>query len=99
MAAGVVERHNSFSGKKNDLFGFVDIVAISDDETIGVQATSAANVQSRVKKIVGLSAARAWLACGSRKVWVVGWRRYKQAIDRKHWRPVVEEVLLEDVSA
>ncbi len=97
--AGVVERHSTFSNKKHDLYGFIDIVAIDDGTTIGVQATSGSNVSKRVQKIVELPTARKWLACGNRKVWVVGWKKYAKAIERKHWRPKLVEVLLEDVTA
>jgi hypothetical protein len=33
------------------LFGFVDVIAVRRDETIAIQATSASNVSSRVRKI------------------------------------------------
>ena len=46
---GKVERQ---TGKiKRDLFGFGDFVALKGDDTVLVQATSASNFASRVKKI------------------------------------------------
>jgi hypothetical protein len=47
----VVEQHNTFSGQKTDLFGFIDIIALRDGETLGVQVTSAANMANRINKI------------------------------------------------
>lgn len=88
-AAEVVERHNHFSGKKHDLFGCLDIVAIQGPLTIGIQATSGANVAARVAKIKLLAGARSWLDGGRRELWVVGWRKYKSAVDKKYWRPYV----------
>lgn len=47
----VVERFNSFTKQRKDLFGFVDIVAIREGETVGVQTTSGSNMAARIKKI------------------------------------------------
>jgi carbonic anhydrase len=49
--AEVVERWNPHARVRNDLFGFIDIVALRDDITLGVQTTSNGNVSARVKKI------------------------------------------------
>jgi hypothetical protein len=47
-----VERWNSHAGVYNDLFGFIDILAINDDgDVLAVQATSRTNVASRIRKI------------------------------------------------
>jgi hypothetical protein len=48
---GIVEKWNQFSKTRHDLFGFVDLVAIRDGETLGIQATSYSNIAARVKKI------------------------------------------------
>ena len=45
----VVEKWNSFTKTKKDLFGFIDILAIKRDETLAVQAT-ASGVSARLKK-------------------------------------------------
>lgn len=57
-----------------DLFGFIDILAVKDGETHGIQVTSGSNVAARVKKIEDsehLSALREaeW------RIWVMGWRK------------------------
>ena len=49
--AAVVERWNQFSGRRQDLFGFIDVLGVGPDGTIAVQATSYANVSARVRKI------------------------------------------------
>jgi len=49
--AAVVEHWNPHARVRNDLFGFIDVVGVRRDETIGVQATTAPNVSSRVHKI------------------------------------------------
>ena len=47
----VVERWNPHAQVRQDLFGFIDVLAVRRDETLAVQATSAANVAARVRKI------------------------------------------------
>lgn len=52
MTAEVVERFNSFTKTRKDLYGFVDIVAVAEDRGIWfVQATSTDNMAARVHKI------------------------------------------------
>jgi carbonic anhydrase len=47
----VVEHWNPHAGIRQDLFGFVDVLAVRRGETLAVQTTSAANVSARVRKI------------------------------------------------
>lgn len=49
--AEVVERWNPHARKRQDLWGFVDVIALRGTETLAIQATSATNVSSRVTKI------------------------------------------------
>jgi len=46
-----VERWNPHARIRQDLFGFIDVIAVRRDETLAVQATSLANVAARVRKI------------------------------------------------
>ena len=45
-----VVEHWAF-GRRHDLWGFCDILAIRDDEVLAVQVTSRGNVSARVRKI------------------------------------------------
>ena len=68
----VVEKYNPHARIRQDLFGFVDILALRDGETLAVQATSRSNISARVNKIAeheNLAAVRkaGWLI----QVW--GW--------------------------
>ena len=70
----VVEHWNPHARIRQDLFGFIDILALHGSETIAVQSTSWANVPARVRKIAEsehLSAVReaGW------KILVHGWRK------------------------
>lgn len=48
----IVEKFNSFDQKRHDLFGFIDILAIKDNETLGIQATSYGHGAKRKNKIL-----------------------------------------------
>lgn len=49
--AAVVEHWNPHSQTRNDLFGFIDILAIRGDETLAIQTTTASNVAAHIHKI------------------------------------------------
>lgn len=95
MIAGVVERYNSHTKRKNDLFGFIDVVAIAGGATIGVQATSADHVADRASKIINeCPHAVTWLNAEN-FIWVVGWSKKGKAGKRKLWTPTVREIVLQ----
>ena len=75
-AAEVVEKWIPGANIRRDLYGFIDIIGISGNETLAVQTTSYANISSRVKKItehenVGIVRDAGWCI----QVW--GWRKVK----------------------
>lgn len=73
--AEVVEKWNPHSKTRKDLFGVIDIVALSPDgETVGVQSTSGSNVSKRVSKIGECEALAAIRRCGWRLL-VHGWTK------------------------
>jgi len=72
--AAVVERRIPGMMVTQDLFGFVDIVAIKAGETLAVQTTSGSNVAARVRKIADSDAAPDVRAAGWRII-VHGWRK------------------------
>lgn len=47
----VVEHWNGFARIRQDLFGFIDLLALKGDETKAIQTTSYSNVPARVNKI------------------------------------------------
>jgi hypothetical protein len=70
----VVERWIPGANIRKDLFGFIDLVALKGDLTLGVQATSYSNMGARIKKIENaelLSQVRR----ASWHLWVIGWRK------------------------
>jgi len=70
----VVEKYNPHARIRQDLFGFIDILALRDGETLAVQATSGSNVAARVAKIAESETAPIVRKAGWRiEVW--GWRK------------------------
>lgn len=49
----IVEKWNQFGGVRQDLFGFIDILAIKKGEILGVQTTSKKCVADHIKKMAG----------------------------------------------
>ena len=46
----IVEHWNAFARIRQDLFGFIDLLALKDKEVLAVQTTSASNMSARAKK-------------------------------------------------
>jgi hypothetical protein len=69
----IVEHWNPFARIRQDLFGFIDLLAIRRDETLAVQVT-ASGVSSRVKKIEASSHLGRVREAGWR-LHVHGWRK------------------------
>lgn len=83
----VAEKWNPFANVRQDLFGFVDLLAIRDGETLAVQVTTAENVSARLAKLRSLPAVQRWIACPTRKVVVHGWAlQGTEKSNRKTWQ-------------
>lgn len=92
LQVGIVEKWNPHAKIRQDLYGFIDLVACSDRfGIIGVQATSGDHVAHRLTKIREEPKAAVWLASGGR-IWVIGWRKVGPRGKRKVWEPRVVEV-------
>lgn len=74
--AEVVERYNSFTRTKNDLFGFIDVLCLGEGVVIGVQTTSYSNMSARIKKIKEHENLDKVRAAGI-QIHVHGWRKNK----------------------
>lgn len=93
--AQVVERWNMFAKVRQDLFGWIDIVAV-DPKTpgiLGVQTTTTTNQAARIEKARGNGALVAWLLAGGRLT-VHGWRKSKG-----RWVVTERPLTIADVSA
>ena len=87
----VVEKFNSHTKTRHDLFGFIDILAIKGDQTLAIQATSSGDISRRVSKIESddLQDALRDVREANWSIWVMGWKKYKKPVDRKSWRPTI----------
>jgi hypothetical protein len=73
--AAVTEHWNPFAKIRQDLFGIIDIVAVKENNTLGVQTTSY-NMGARVKKILASEAYPDLKAAGW-KIICHGWKKNK----------------------
>jgi hypothetical protein len=93
----VVERFCSFSKRRIDLFGFIDILCVGKGRIIGVQATSGGHVANRIAKIHQEPKAQEFIDAGG-IILVMGWRtlvaRKKDGSKaaRPKWKPKVIRV-------
>lgn len=74
----VVERFCHFSKRRIDLFGFIDVVAASGSNILGIQTTSGNHVSARLAKIKDEPRAMVWLESGAR-IFIHGWRKLKKS--------------------
>lgn len=70
----ITERWNSFAKIRQDMWGFVDLVGLKENETLAVQTTSYDNVSKRVNKIADHPNVDAVRKAGWRIV-VHGWHK------------------------
>lgn len=81
----IVERWNPWAKIRQDLFGFIDLLAIKGNQTLAVQTTSGANASARVGKILASQGAQFWLESPSRTIIVHAWRKAGLRGKRKTW--------------
>jgi len=80
----VVEHFNTWTKRRQDLYGFGDILAIGNGEIVIVQTTTAANMAAREKKILTNPHAHEWVMNGGTIV-VHGWAKRGPRGKRKLW--------------
>ena len=99
---GIVEKWNQYAGefgRRQDLFGFIDIIALDTKEgIIGVQSCGQA-FSAHIKKIMEDKSDEVieWLRCdGKIEVW--GWRKVKLKRGGKamRWKPRIQKITLKD---
>ena len=94
IESAIVEKWNPFArradggkGKKQDLFGFADVLALGARIT-AIQVTSGSNVAARVTKIFDEPRAKSWLQAGG-AIEVHGWlQRSRNKVKRWELRRV-----------
>ncbi len=74
FTVAIVEKWNPHARIRQDLFGFIDLLALREGETVAVQTTSGSNVAARVDKITSHENLPHVRKAGWRIV-VHGWRK------------------------
>lgn len=89
---GIVEKFNSFATIRQDLFGFIDIVALRNGKIVAVQATSATNHAGHIAKVLAEPRLTEWLKCGGLvEVW--SWKKH-QVKKKEKWFHRVDAIEL-----
>lgn len=91
--ADVTERWHG--GKLHDLWGFIDIAGVNDEEFVFVQTTTASNVSARWHKIQALPVVRRVLSAGG-QIEIHGWAKRGPRGVRKTWCARIIDVLLRE---
>ncbi len=82
----VVEHYNTFTKRRHDLFGIIDVLAVGKLGILMVQVTSKSNMSSRIRKIAD-SEAIDHIREAEIRVEVHGW--YKE---KNRWRCKITDV-------
>jgi hypothetical protein len=80
----VTEHWNQHARIRQDLYGFIDIVALRADinGVLGVQTTTASNLGARIKKAEKIKAFGLWIAAGN-TVEFHGWQKKEKSWEVK----------------
>ena len=81
----ITERWNVYAKIRQDLYGFIDVLAFDKDNIIAIQTTSGSNHAARVEKILASPIAMAWLVQVNRKIEVWSWAKQGPRGKRKTW--------------
>lgn len=81
-------------GFRKDLWGWIDIIAISPHETLAVQATSGAQRTEHIEKIHANENFNHWMCGPGRRAILVTWTKklVKRGGKAKRWSPRITEL-------
>lgn len=86
----IVEKWNPHARIRVDLFEVIDVLAITDTRTIGIQASSDSGRSKRRAKILLSEKAYEWTICPDRELWLITWGKKGPRGKRKLWTPYTE---------
>lgn len=96
FTVGITEHWNSFVHRRQDLFGFIDLIGVHPDfGVLAVQTTSGSNLAARRTKILAEPRALSWLKAGG-KIVIHGWRKIGARGKRKIWELRAENIVTGD---
>jgi hypothetical protein len=94
--AQVVEKFNSFTKTRLDLFGCIDLIAVGQGRIVGVQACAGGDHAKRKAKALAEPRLKTWLESGGQFA-VVSWAKRGARGERKLWTARVEYVTRGDL--
>lgn len=94
----VVERYCSFTHRRKDLFGIIDIVAVKDGQILGVQSTGPNGRSDHRIKMLAAEGSLRWLLAGG-ELWLMSWRKLlvKRGGKARRWQPAIDILKVEDL--
>jgi len=88
-------------GFRKDLFGFIDIIALTEDGIMAVQSTGS-DFAGHMRKITYDKAfeVAAWLRCPGTSLMLIGWRKVKKVRGGKQmiWKPRIAMINLDNLN-
>ena len=93
-AVGITEKWNPHVKIRQDLFNFVDLLAIHESlGAVGIQTTTQAHISERIKKAINCEHFKTWLKAGL-KVEFHGWHKKKNRweVDRREAHLIDDKV-------
>ena len=111
ILCGIVERWIQFGpkdprkkfmpGQRIDLFGIIDIIAISDTQTIGIQCCAGSGNSAHIKKLMEekRDMTLAWVSNPNRRLEIHAWRKLVKVRGKKakHWVPKITVIDMNDL--
>ena len=82
---GLVERYNSFTHRRNDLFGWIDQVMVWGGVVYGVQTCSMSGLAEHRTKILAEPKFKKWVEAGAGAI-IMAWEKHGLKGKRKTWR-------------
>lgn len=94
--AGIVEKWNRYAGPhglREDLWGFIDIIALDANCIVAIQSTGPSRHAEHKRKILANDVAPEWLKAGG-KIELWSWRKLvvKRGGKARRWYPRVESI-------
>jgi len=83
FTVGKTEQFNKFAKFRVDLFGFIDALAMDNNETVGVQSMVMGDINKHLIKIAALPAAFTWLSIPTRRIELHAWAKQGARGERK----------------
>ena len=88
---------NPYAHIRQDLFGFIDALALGDNNIIAIQSTGPSGHSEHKRKILNNEYAKRWLRCGGViELWSFRKLKVKRCKKASRWTPRVEQITLAD---